>query len=155
MSSRNALFYSFPLNWVPLHIRFNMKWSCHFYCIFTEIEAFFTGKILRYFNRHFITFISCILDQPICFTVAYRRSLSVDIYLFLIWEKFVVSSVCWFASQFAPASNTKSSSLCSAAIFQLFFRWRRNCSNLLMQAKRNNLWEKIFLGENKTLSNKL
>ena len=66
-------------------------------CIFTQIEAFFTGKIWRYFNRHFITFISCILDQPICFT-EYRRSLVDWIYIyFLFTVKFILrqpSSCC-------------------------------------------------------------
>ena len=145
MSFRNAPFYSFPHEISP-DIRFNMKWSCHFYCIFTEIGVFFTGILsYRYLIKLYI-FVRAFSKHK------EKNIFTISLYLFLI---------CWMFARLGCESVfskqkvvvcvfllSVSSLFLSAAIFQLFFRWRRNCSNLLMQAKRNNLWEKIFLLEN-------
>ena len=152
MSRRNAPFYSFPPQQsIPqLWLQYEMELPFLLY-IYTDWSIFHRGTSTDTFYNFYILYIG-----PTYVSRIYRKSLVGNIFIFLIWEKFVVSSVCWFASVcLTSIDGTKSTSLCSAAIFQLFFRWRRNCSNLLMQAKRNNLWEKIFLEENKTLSNKL
>ena len=155
MSRRNAPFYSFPPQQsIPqLWLQYEMELPFLLY-IYRDWSIFHRENI-EVLQQTFYNFYILYIGPTYMFHGISEKFGRLDIYLFLIWENFVVSSVCWFASEFAPASSTKSSSLCSAAIFQLFFRWRRNCSNLLMQAKRNNLWEKIFLEENKTLSNKL
>ena len=149
MSFRNAPFYSFPHENSPRYnIRFNMKWSCHFYCIFTEIGAFFTG-ILSY--RHLIKLYIFVR----AFSELWEKNIfTISLYLFLIcWMFAWLRCESVFSKQkvlvcVLPSLSLSCSLFLSAAIFQLFFHWRRNCSNLLMQAKRNNLWEKISLLEN-------
>ena len=123
------------------NIRFNMKWSCHFYCIFTEIGAFFTEGTLTFYRATILNhsdfypqtknkceaFKVFLYDNFRLARVVFPQSCYLFLstvpdwtgldwmflYISYLDQVCSISSLCWFAvTQKAPVS---------AAIFQLFF----------------------------------
>ena len=73
----------------PLHIRFNMKWSCHFYCIFTEIGAFFTGILLYRHLIKLLYFLTWVTDQGLAVSGwAHQSGLAGN-----IWRSYEIAGV--------------------------------------------------------------
>ena len=148
MSFRNAPFYSFPHQISPPHqIQYEMELPFLLY-IYRDWSIFHWDTFVQTFNKTFIFFVRA-------FSELWEENIfTISLYLFLIcWMFARLGCESVFSKQkvlvcVLPSLSLSCSLFLSAAIFQLFFHWRRNCSNLLMQAKRNNLWEKISLLEN-------